>query len=180
MFTEMFTLSSFHCINCIGIMQGSLKTRIDLLYSSSPLAYIKLIKNKNNFGFSKRAIFGEKLYQGNYFVVTWQSIRSLQWSLGTLCRMFISAMPSYEKETETETLREREVRKRLRHGLETKEKSESVCCWLILHPLKRAQSNRKTLAHCNHHFIYHENFIDLSFRESKYIYLLSIEWSTDL
>ncbi len=68
------------------IKQGSLKTRIDLLYSSSPLAYIKLIKNKKNFCFSKRAIFGEKLYQGNYFVVTWQSIRSLQWSLDKVIR----------------------------------------------------------------------------------------------
>ncbi len=72
-----------------GFHQGSLKTRIDLLYSSSPLAYIKLIKNKIFLCFSKRAIFGEKLYQGNYFVVTWQSIRSLQWSLVSSTCIFI-------------------------------------------------------------------------------------------
>ena len=80
-----------------SVNQGSLKTRIDLLYSSSPLAYIKLIKNKKFLCFSKRAIFGEKLYQGNYFVVTWQSIRSLQWSLPYLSYVYYLAVGEKSK-----------------------------------------------------------------------------------
>ncbi len=55
-------------------IQVSLETWISRPYNFSILEYIKLIKKKCFVFVSKRPFRGEKLHNGNYFVVAWQFI----------------------------------------------------------------------------------------------------------